>query len=227
MTAPRYEAQRERIAEYFDRTAVSAWAQLTSDAPVSRVRRTVRAGRDAMRATILSWLPLDLRGARVLDAGCGTGLLSRALAERGAKVVGVDLAPAMIDLARERVPAALGIDFRSGDMLDARLGRFDYVVAMDSLIHYALTDSARAIMELGVRTAGAMIVTLAPRTPLLTLMHAAGRMFPRGDRAPAIQPAAERAVREAAAIEGWEFARSASVSHGFYISRAYELVRSR
>jgi hypothetical protein len=35
---------------------------LTSDAPVGRIRATVRAGRDRMRATLLSWLPQDLRG---------------------------------------------------------------------------------------------------------------------------------------------------------------------
>ena len=58
---------------YFDRTATKAWERLTSDAPVSRIRQTVREGRDRMRALMLSRLPADLRGARVLDAGCGTG----------------------------------------------------------------------------------------------------------------------------------------------------------
>ena len=72
----RYERRRGQIEAYFDRTAAEAWARLTSDAPVSRIRATVRAGRDAMRATLLDWLPRDLRGARVLDAGCGTGMLA-------------------------------------------------------------------------------------------------------------------------------------------------------
>ena len=49
------------------------WERLTSDAPVSRIRQTVREGRDRMRALMLSRLPEDLRGARVLDAGCGAG----------------------------------------------------------------------------------------------------------------------------------------------------------
>ena len=64
------------LENYFDRTAAAAWAKLTSDAPVGRIRATVRAGRDTMRETLLSWLPQDMRGLRVLDAGCGTGALA-------------------------------------------------------------------------------------------------------------------------------------------------------
>ncbi len=121
---------------------------MTSDAPVSRVRATVRAGRDAMRETLLSWLPDDLRGARILDAGCGTGALAFELAQRGAEVVGVDVSPTLVELARERAPCDLGpgsATFAVGDMLDPSLGAFDYVVAMDSLIHYEGPDIARTI----------------------------------------------------------------------------------
>jgi magnesium-protoporphyrin O-methyltransferase len=57
MNSHTYQQRRGQIETYFDRTAVQAWAQLTSDAPVSGVRATVRAGRDRMRATLLSWLP--------------------------------------------------------------------------------------------------------------------------------------------------------------------------
>eukprot|EP01036_Dinobryon_divergens_P040068 gene40068-52917_t len=44
------------LQTYFDRTAVDAWARLTTDAPVSGIRATVRAGRDAMRNKLLAWL---------------------------------------------------------------------------------------------------------------------------------------------------------------------------
>ena len=68
-----YTSRRSQIEDYFDRTAVQAWEQLTSDAPVGRIRTTVRAGRDKMRTVLLSWLPEDLTGRRVLDAGCEIG----------------------------------------------------------------------------------------------------------------------------------------------------------
>ncbi|MCY4182202.1 MAG: methyltransferase domain-containing protein, partial [Gammaproteobacteria bacterium] len=100
--------RRGQLQTYFDRTAVAAWERLTSDAPVSRIRQTVRAGRDRMRETLLDWLPEDLRGARLLDAGCGTGALAVAAARRGAQVLAIDLSPTLVGLARERAPADLG-----------------------------------------------------------------------------------------------------------------------
>jgi SAM-dependent methyltransferase len=51
----------------------------------------------------------NVRGRDVLDAGCGTGYLSRQLQEAGASVVGVDISPRMIEIARGNAP---GIDFR-------------------------------------------------------------------------------------------------------------------
>ena len=65
MRQAQYQQRRGQIEDYFDRTAVKAWEQLTSTAPVGRIRATVRAGRDRMRATLLDWLPADLHGARL------------------------------------------------------------------------------------------------------------------------------------------------------------------
>ncbi|HCB74588.1 MAG TPA: magnesium protoporphyrin IX methyltransferase, partial [Sphingomonas bacterium] len=101
----RYADRRQRLETYFDRTAAKAWEALTSDAPVSGIRATVRAGRDRMRGTLLGWLPEDLRGARLLDAGCGTGALALQAALRGAEVVAIDLSPTLVKLAAERMAA--------------------------------------------------------------------------------------------------------------------------
>ncbi len=68
-----YTATRDRVEDYFDRSATKVWERLTSDAPVSGIRATVRAGRDRMREVLLGQLPENLTGARILDAGCGTG----------------------------------------------------------------------------------------------------------------------------------------------------------
>jgi magnesium-protoporphyrin O-methyltransferase len=228
-----YRDRRHELETYFDRTAVEAWTRLTSDAPVGRIRSTVRAGRDAMRETLLSWLPDDLAGRRILDAGCGTGAFATQAAGRGAEVVAVDLSPQLVRLARERaaglsVPGR--IDFRVGDLLDPLLGRFDHVVAMDSLIHYRSDDMVRVLTSLSRQTSGSILFTFAPKTPLLVLMHAAGRLFPHGDRAPAIEPAGEWRLRArlgaATAPGGWVIGRSRRIARGFYISQAMELVPS-
>ncbi len=231
-----YLQRRTQIETYFDRTAADAWARLTSTAPVSGIRATVRAGRDRMRTTLLSWLPRDLHGARILDAGCGTGALAVEAARRGADVVAIDLSPTLVNLARERMPEDLAhphmgrIDFRSGDMLDAALGRFDHVVCMDSLIHYRGADTVDALGRLAARTNGSVLFTFAPSTPLLATMITVGRLFPRRDRAPFIEPIAEaRLRRHIAASDGlasWTVARTSRIASGFYTSQAMELLAS-
>lgn len=230
MTVTTYQARRGELKTYFDRTAVEAWARLTSDAPVGRIRATVRAGRDEMRTTLLSWLPAKMEGMRLLDAGCGTGALSIEVARRGAKVVAVDLSPTLVGVARERLPADISpaaIDFMAGDMLDPGLGRFDYVVAMDSLIHYRARDICRIMAGFAARANEALLVTFAPKTPALALMHAAGRLFPRGDRAPAIEPVGERTLlnllETEQGLEQWQAGRMHRVASGFYKSQALEM----
>jgi magnesium-protoporphyrin O-methyltransferase len=227
MHTAQYAQRRGEIETYFDRTAVQAWARLTSDAPLGRIRATVRAGRERMRATLLGWLPADLRGRRLLDAGCGTGALAVEAARRGAQVMAIDLSPTLVDLARERLPADLGpgsIELRAGDMLDPALGEFEHVVAMDSLIHYEAPDAVRVLARLAERTRRSMVFSFAPRTPALAAMHAVGRLFPRGERAPAIVPVAEPQLAALLvaepALAGWQRRDSERVASGFYTSQA-------
>jgi len=220
-----YIHTRTRLEEYFDRTAVRAWERLTSDAPVSRIRRTVREGRDRMRALLLDQLPGDLTDARVLDAGCGAGQMAVELARRGAQVTAADISPRLLAVARDRCPLSLAdrVEFVEADMLDRRLGTFDYVVAMDSLIHYRAEHVAEALSGIADRTVVAVVFTIAPRTALLSAMHLAGRMLPRGDRAPAIVPiAAADLSREVPHASGRRLRPIGRVACGFYISEAIE-----
>ena len=220
-----YIERRGQLETYFDRTAAEAWSRLTSDAPVSRIRATVREGRDRMRRTLLDWLPDDLRGRRLLDAGCGTGMLALEAAKRGAEVTAIDLSPTLVGLARDRLPGNLRVDFRVGDMLDPALGRFDHVVSMDSLIHYKAGDMVRALELLTERTGSSVVFTFAPRTRALAAMHAVGKLFPRGNRAPAIEPVREASLRHLlTGLDGWKASRTERIACGFYTSQALELV---
>jgi magnesium-protoporphyrin O-methyltransferase len=221
-----YELTRARLEDYFDRTAADTWARLTSEAPVSRIRATVRAGRDRMRAVLLSRLPADMTGLTLLDAGCGVGQLAVEAARRGASVTAVDISPNLLEVARKRLPPDVAgrIRLLAGDMLDPRLGAFDHVVAMDSLIHYRPADIAAALAALAQRTRAGIAFTVAPSTPLLQAMHLAGKLFPRSDRSPAIVPVSPaRLARELALCTGWRLAPVERVASGFYISQAMEL----
>lgn len=236
MDTSTYRVRRGEIEQYFDRTALQAWEQLTGSAPVGRIRATVRAGRERMRQTLLDWLPADLSGRRILDAGCGTGAFALAAARRGAEVVAIDLSPSLVRVARDRaarMPAShealARVDWRSGDFSDPALGGFDHVVAMDSLIHYRSDDALRVLQGWAPRVARSMLFTFAPSTPLLGAMHAVGRLFPRGQRAPSIVPVSEQRLRAQLALlpAPWRPGRSQRIVSGFYTSQAFEVEAPR
>jgi magnesium-protoporphyrin O-methyltransferase len=221
-----YQDSRARLETYFDQTARKAWEDLTSDVPVSGIRATVRAGRDSMRALLLSTLPDDLSGQRLLDAGCGTGALAIEAAKRGADVVAIDVSQGLVDVAQRRAPAGLAIDWRVGDMRSHSLGTFDHVIAMDSLIHYDEGDIVGVLKAWSQRTRH-IAFTFAPGTILLRAMHLAGKAFPRSDRSPAILPVSQaRLSRDIGAdLPEWRIARCQRVSSGFYKSQMMEIAR--
>ena len=232
MQHARYIQRRGEIQRYFDRTALDRWKKLATDEPLNRIRETVRAGRERMRGILLSYLPEDLSGWRILDAGCGAGAMSVELAGRGADVVGVDLSPEMVRFAAtaaKRLTLPGNVRFEAGDMLSPALGRFDAVVAMDSLIHYRIDDTAAALSALSDRTDRKIAMTFAPKTVPLAVMHAFGRLLPHSDRAPSIQPTAkaklEQRLMAQPAFAAWRIGRSDRVNSGFYTSQAIEVIR--
>jgi magnesium-protoporphyrin O-methyltransferase len=216
-----YADTRARVETYFDRTATRTWERLTSDAPVSKIRETVRQGRDQMRALMLSRLPEDLTGARILDAGCGPGMMTAELAARGATVTGVDISPQLIEIAQRRLDPSHAdrVTFWAGDMLAHDLGTFDHILAMDSLIYYGPADIRNALARLAARSPH-IVYTVAPKTPLLMGMWYAGKAFPRSDRSPIMVP---HGPAKLARDTGGN--RIGRISKGFYISEAMEVRR--
>ena len=220
-----YAATRDRVEVYFDRTATKTWERLTSDAPVSGVRATVRAGRDQMRALMLRQLPEDLSGMRILDAGCGTGAMAVELAQRGAQVVAADISPALIEIARKRVPSNVAnrIEWVAGDMLENTSGRFDHALAMDSLIYYDANDIAALLNKAINRIDGKFIFTLAPRTRMLMVMWRVGKFFPSKDRSPIMVPHTTAGIATALRSSGSKgsLKEIERIKSGFYISTAF------
>ena len=84
-------------------------------------------------------------GARsVLDAGCGTGRVARELARRGLDVVGVDVDPAMLAVARRKAP---GLDWRLGDLATIDLGRtFEAIVMAGNVMLFLAPGTERAVV---------------------------------------------------------------------------------
>lgn len=184
-----YSQNRDKIADYFNRTGFKAWEALTTENPVSKIRLKVRKSREKMRRMILSNLPNDLSGKRILDAGCGTGQFSVELAQRGAHVLGVDISSNLIEIAKKRLPENLqnNVQFLTSDMMQSH-GNFDYVVLMDSLIHYPEQNTVAILENLLQSTKEKILFTLVPSKLILTLKLKIGRLFPKSDRSPTLSP---------------------------------------
>lgn len=87
---------------------------------------------DWFAAASRACLPAELDGRAVLDVACGTGSIAIEAARRGARVVGVDLTPSMLETAAQRAAAAgVEVDWQRGsfDDLSAYAGRFDVVTS--------------------------------------------------------------------------------------------------
>src|SRR5207253_899709 len=97
--------------------------------------------RETLRATEAALLRLiPPAAATALDVGCGDGVLARAVARRGIRVLGLDLSPGMIALARARTEAGLDASFRVADVMTEPLPErgFDVVLSVNAVHHLPL-----------------------------------------------------------------------------------------
>ncbi len=110
---------------------------------------------------------VKLMGARVLDVGCGGGLLCEALFHAGAKVTGVDLADGMVEVARlHAAEQNLPIEYRVADaesLIATHADQFDVVTCMEMLEHVPNPDRTVATLARLVRPGGSVFISTINR----------------------------------------------------------------
>ena len=128
-------------------------------------------------------------GRRVLDVGCGGGLLSEALARTGAQVCGIDLAPGMIEVARlHAAESGLAIDYRvasAEEVAQQRPGHFHVVTCMEMLEHVPDPAAMTATLARLLAPGGALFVSTLNRNLKSFLLAIVGaeyvlRLIPPG-----------------------------------------------
>ena len=128
------------------------------DAIAEALRQSGRSDRlSPAERSLLRHVPAGARWA--VDVGCGDGQIVRALAHRGLTVLGIDLSPRMIELARSRTAAGLPVRYKQGDVMHLSLPQrsFDVVVSSAMLHHLPLPAIVRRLAEL-VAPGGVLLV---------------------------------------------------------------------
>ena len=151
----------------------------SDDAPLAAIRTALNPGRLEYLSGVLAELGIEPGGRRVLDVGCGGGLLAEELARLGLRVTGVD--PSLPSLRTARLHAdgaALAIEYLvgAGEALPVADATFDVVVCCDVLEH--VTDVERVVAEIGraLRPGGLFVYdtinrTIASRLVVINLLQ--------------------------------------------------------
>jgi 2-polyprenyl-6-hydroxyphenyl methylase/3-demethylubiquinone-9 3-methyltransferase len=179
MTAPTQNADPAELAK-FASLAQSWWDPAGPSKPLHelnplRLRYIEQAAR--------------LQDARILDVGCGGGILSEALARSGARVLGIDLAQAVLDVAElHALESRLAVEYRAvaaEELAAAQPESFDLVTCMEMLEH--VPDPAATLKALAalVKPGGNVIVSTLNRKPQAFAVAIIGaeyiaRILPRG-----------------------------------------------
>lgn len=125
-----------------------------------------------------------LRGARVLDVGCGGGLLSEALAGEGAEVVALDLAPELIEIARlHLLESGRKVDYRLQSvesLADAEPGSFDAITCMEMLEHVPDPLSVIRACATLLKPGGRLFLSTLNRTPAAFALAIVGAEYLAG-----------------------------------------------
>ena len=130
-----------------------------------------------------------LRGVRVLDVGCGAGLLSEALAREGANVIAIDLAPDLIRIAKlHRLESGVEVDYRLTAveaLADELPASFDAIACMEMLEHVPDPAAVIAACATLLKPGGRLFLSTLNRTPAAFALAIVGaeyvaRMLPKG-----------------------------------------------
>lgn len=171
---------------------------------------------------------------RILDVGCGGGVLSEALARAGSEVTGIDLAQAALEVARHHAAGqGLAIDYRlqsAEEIAQQQPASFDAVVCMEMLEHVPEPEKVIAACARALKPGGHAFFSTINRTPKSFLFVIIGgeyilRLLPKGTHtySKLIRP---NELKSWASSAGLDFVQIASLIYNPF-TRKFKLAENR
>ena len=130
-----------------------------------------------------------LKGKKVLDIGCGGGILSESMAAAGAEVTGIDMAEMSLDVARMHLhESGLDVDYQLATaeaFCSERIGQFDVITCMEMLEHVPEPGSIIAAAASALKSEGTLLLSTLNRNAKSFLLAIVGaeyimNMLPKG-----------------------------------------------
>lgn len=218
--------EKRIVKEYFNGTGFNRWRNIYGTGAVNPVQADIRLGHQQTLATVLAWLPADLRGFTIADVGCGTGSLTIPLAQRGARVRASDISLRMIQEAQNQARIQRN---RQGQFLDQNIefgvadleelpGTYHTVICLDVLIHYPTPQAQQMLRHLAGCASDRLIFSFAPKTFFYSTLKKIGGFFPGASKATRAYLHAERTMTETLTRLGWQISQRAQISSRFYFA---------
>ena len=237
--------EKDAVRNYFNTAGFDRWRRIYgSTDDVNDVQLDIRKGHAITVEKVLSFLKEKegLEGVSVCDAGCGTGSLTIPMVLEGALVSASDISEAMVSEASRRVAEAMDEakkatgspnraetltltppQFQTSD-LESLQGKYHTVACIDVLIHYPQEKVGGMIAHLASLAERRLIISFAPKMPLLVLLKRIGELFPGPSKATRAYLHSEAEIEEALNAVGWTVRQRDMTSTKFYYSRLLEAV---
>lgn len=221
----------KNVGKYFETSGFSRWAAIYGDGQIPPIWNVIREGHSRLTQQVMNWIGDDAPGT-ALDAGCGTGVLSLKLADRGYRVEGFDLSAAMVSFARYMTHGrtkGAPPEFYVGDIaaVAARSRTYELVCCLDVLFHYPLDEAKEMVERLSSLSTHKFIASFALRTPFNAFMMAVGKkFFHKKNRMTNLFLLSYDEIEQTLYRAGFRVTRAHRVKRFFYDSYVFEAVRT-